>query len=83
LTGIAKAGAGFMIPKSDVTLFGVQRDNVFHIAGYMASVEAGGSDIPLLKMYFLEIYREKTGFCPIIQMFLRLGQVKQIIILDM
>ncbi len=36
-----KLGAGFMIPKTDVTLFGKRLDNKFHLAGYMASVEGG------------------------------------------
>lgn len=38
---MVKAGIGFMIPKTDVTLFGKRLDNRFHLAGYMASVESG------------------------------------------
>ena len=41
LSAIAKVGAGVVIPKTDVTLFGKRVDNRFHIAGYCAGVEAG------------------------------------------
>ncbi len=37
-----KAGGGFMIPKTDVTLFGKRLDNKFHLAGYCFAAEAGG-----------------------------------------
>lgn len=36
-----KVGAGVPIPKSDVRLFGVELDNRYHVAGYLAAAEAG------------------------------------------
>ena len=41
LVPMVKVGAGFMIPKTDVALFGKRLDNKFHLAGYMASIETG------------------------------------------
>ncbi len=41
LSGIAKLGAGLVIPRTDVTLFGVELNNKFHIAGYCMGLEAG------------------------------------------
>lgn len=38
---LAKAGAGVVVPKTDVTLFGERLDNRFHIAGYIFGVEGG------------------------------------------
>lgn len=38
---IAKAGAGIVIPKTDVTLFSERLDNRFHVAGYIFGVEGG------------------------------------------
>lgn len=55
-----KAGAGIMIPKSDVTLFGKRLDNKYHIAGYIASVELGARIYPI-KNLFLEA-NIKGGF---------------------
>ncbi len=55
-----KVGAGFMIPKTDVTLFGKRLDNKFHLAGYMASVE-GGAKYYFAHQWFLEA-TAKTGF---------------------
>lgn len=40
-TTIWKAGGGFAMPKSDITLFGKELDNRYHIAGYLLAVEAG------------------------------------------
>jgi hypothetical protein len=57
---IYKAGAGIVIPKSDVILLGTQLDNKFHIAGYVMSVEAGLRYYPL-KRLFLEV-TGKGGF---------------------
>jgi hypothetical protein len=51
LTAVAKIGGGVMIPKTDVTLFGVRRDNVFHIAGFLASAEAGLRIYPLRHLF--------------------------------
>ncbi|MBN8697610.1 MAG: hypothetical protein J0L87_13850 [Bacteroidetes bacterium] len=41
LSGVVKIGAGMVIPKTRVQLFGETLDNRFHIAGYCAGVEAG------------------------------------------
>ena len=38
---IAKAGAGFVMPRTDVTIFGNRINNNWHIAGPCAGVEAG------------------------------------------
>jgi len=53
LEGLVKAGGGVVIPKTDVTLFNERRDNVFHVAGYIAGIEA---DIRyhFCKRFFLE-----------------------------
>ena len=55
-----KLGAGFMIPKTDVTLFGKRLDNKFHLAGYMASVE-GGIKYYITRNFFFE-GTAKTGY---------------------
>ncbi len=36
---VFKPGAGIVIPRTDVTLFGKRRDNIYHIAGYIAGLE--------------------------------------------
>jgi hypothetical protein len=41
LTGVVKVGAGMVIPKTRVQLFGETLDNRFHVAGYCAGVETG------------------------------------------
>src|ERR1043165_787794 len=41
LYGIVKAGAGPVIPRTDVTMFGEHINNCFHIAGYCAGIETG------------------------------------------
>jgi len=60
LNAIWKVGAGFNIPRTDVTWKGEQFNNQFHIAGYNISAEAGA------RYYFLKnIFFEttaKTGF---------------------
>lgn len=40
LQGVVKPGAGIVIPRSDVRLFNVRQNNVFHIAGYIVGAEA-------------------------------------------
>ena len=55
-----KAGAGILIPKTDVTLSGKQLDNKFHIAGYCFGAEGGGR-FYFAKKWFLE-GTAKTGF---------------------
>lgn len=56
LSGIVKAGAGPVIPRTQVTLFGQDLNNCFHIAGWCAGVEAG-----LRFDLFKYIYLEYTG----------------------
>jgi hypothetical protein len=60
VTLLWKAGAGFMIPKTDVTLFGKSLDNRFHLAGYCLGAE-GGARWYFSKKFFLE-GTAKTGF---------------------
>jgi len=36
---LVKPGAGIVIPRSDVSINGVRKDNEFHIAGYVAGLE--------------------------------------------
>ncbi|MBP7809731.1 MAG: hypothetical protein KA163_10590 [Bacteroidia bacterium] len=38
---VAKAGAGIVYPRTDVTLFGERLNNKWHIAGWIAGVETG------------------------------------------
>ncbi len=38
---VMKAGAGIVIPKTDVTLFGQRLNNRFHVAGYVAGLDVG------------------------------------------
>ncbi len=52
-TVLWKAGAGIMIPKSDITLFHKRLDNRYHVAGYMAALE-GGARFYFAKKFFLE-----------------------------
>lgn len=56
LHAIAKIGAGIVIPKTDVFLFGQEVDNCFHIAGYCAGLEVG-----FRYEAFKHIYLEYTG----------------------
>jgi len=60
ITALWKAGAGILIPKTDVTLFGKRLDNRFHIAGYCVGGE-GGARIYVSKHFFFE-GTAKTGF---------------------
>ncbi|MCY7408701.1 MAG: hypothetical protein LH473_00370 [Chitinophagales bacterium] len=39
VTAFGKAGAGTVIPKTDVTIFGTRLDNKYHVAGWMIGVE--------------------------------------------
>lgn len=38
---VMKAGAGIVIPKTDVTIFGQRLNNRFHVAGYVAGLDVG------------------------------------------
>ena len=60
LTGLGKIGAGIVIPKTDVTLWGTRLDNEFHVAGYVASTEFGLRYYPVQRV-FLEL-TGKGGF---------------------
>ena len=40
-SAVVKAGPGVVIPKTDVSLFGVRLDNRFHIAGYIVGADIG------------------------------------------
>lgn len=57
---IYKLGAGFVMPKSDITIMGKRLDNRYHIAGYIVSAEAGGRYYPFRNL-FLEL-NIKGGF---------------------
>ena len=59
-TGLWKAGAGILIPKTDITLSGKRVDNKFHIAGFCFGAE-GGARWYFAKKWFLE-GMAKTGF---------------------
>lgn len=41
LSAVGKAGAGIVIPRTDVWLFGVELNNKFHVAGYVTGIELG------------------------------------------
>lgn len=41
LSAVVKAGPGIVIPKTDVSLFGVRLDNRFHIAGCIVGADIG------------------------------------------
>jgi hypothetical protein len=41
LAGVAKFGAGIVVPRSDVTLFGQRWNHCFHVAGQIAGAELG------------------------------------------
>lgn len=56
LSAVIKPGAGIVIPKTDVAILGNHLDNKFHIAGYIAGVEAG-----LRYDLFKYAYLEFTG----------------------
>ncbi len=50
---MVKIGAGPVVPKTDVTLFGQRLDNCFHIAGYVTGIETGFR-LEMLHYFFLE-----------------------------
>lgn len=59
-TAVYKAGAGVVVPRSDVTIMGKRLDNKYHIAGYIISAEAGARFYPARNL-FLEL-TGKGGF---------------------
>lgn len=60
LSVVGKIGAGIVIPRTDVELFGERLNNQFHIAGYGVGAE-GGFRYDAFKHIFLE-YTVKTSF---------------------
>ena len=50
---VVKPGAGIVIPKTDVHLFGEELDNRFHVAGWIAGLESGFR-FDFLKHHYLE-----------------------------
>lgn len=50
---VGKAGAGIVVPKTDVTLFGTRLDNKFHVAGYVMGLDAG-LRYDAFKYFFIE-----------------------------
>lgn len=59
LSAIVKVGAGVGIPKTRVQMFGETLDNRFHIAGYVAALDAG---IRYDSRYFFVEYTGKGSF---------------------
>lgn len=53
LSATFKGGAGIVIPKTKVRLFGEELDNEFHIGGYVAGLEIG-LRYDLFKYFFVE-----------------------------
>ncbi len=60
LSGIVKIGAGIVVPKTYIILFGKEVDNRFHIAGYCLGLETG-LRYDVFKYIFLE-YTAKGAF---------------------
>ncbi len=60
ISAVWKAGAGILIPKTDVTLSGKRVDNRFKVSGYCLGIE-GGARLFLSKRFFLEA-TGKAGF---------------------
>lgn len=60
LSYLLKGGAGLVVPRSDVRIFGKRLDNEYHVAGYCISAEAGMRYYPL-RNFFLEL-NIKAGF---------------------
>lgn len=56
LSGVAKLGAGPVIPRTEVTLFGENLNNRFHVAGYCIGLETG-----LRYDAFKHVYLEYTA----------------------
>ncbi|HSZ71949.1 MAG TPA: hypothetical protein VK750_04690 [Cytophagaceae bacterium] len=60
LSGVVKAGPGFVYPRTDVTLFGQEINNKWHAAGFIVSAEAG-LRAEFLKFIFCE-WTAKAGY---------------------
>ena len=59
-TVLGKVGAGFVMPRSEVIMFGQKLNNKYHIAGYIVSAEAGSRIYPF-RNFFLEA-NVKAGY---------------------
>ncbi|HQV00560.1 MAG: hypothetical protein JNK61_12440 [Bacteroidia bacterium] len=57
ITYTLKAGAGIVVPKTDVTLFGERLDNRFHVAGYIVGAEAGCSFLFYKSLYLMPSFK--------------------------
>ena len=57
---VLRGGAGIVVPKTDVTLFGNRLDNKFKVAGYVTSIEPSFRAYPL-RHWFLEL-SGKAGY---------------------
>jgi len=57
---LGKIGAGIVVPRSEVELFGKKLNNKYNVAGYVISLEAGTRFYPF-KNFFLEA-NVKAGF---------------------
>ncbi|MBS1774077.1 MAG: hypothetical protein JST82_14555 [Bacteroidetes bacterium] len=55
-SAVWKAGAGIVVPKSDIILMGRHLDNKYHVAGYVAALEGGLRIYPFKNFFF-----EATG----------------------
>lgn len=53
VSAVWKLGGGVVVPRSDVRIRAVRRDNVYHVAGYVLGTE-GGLRFYVLKNLFLE-----------------------------
>lgn len=53
LSGIVKPGIGFVLPRTDVTIFGVRRNDTYHVAGYIIGLDMG-LRYDLFRYFFVE-----------------------------
>lgn len=56
ISGVAKFGAGIVVPRSDVTLFGQRWNHCFHVAGQIVGVECG-----IRSEFFRYLFIEVSG----------------------
>ncbi len=59
-SGVAKAGPGIVLPRTDVTLFGTRVNNKWHVAGYFVGLEVGPR-VEVFKYIFAE-WTAKVGY---------------------
>ena len=53
ISAVAKAGVGFVLPRTESYIAGSHRNDTYHVAGYVAGMEAG-LRYDFLKYFFLE-----------------------------